>query len=112
MRYVAGIVVLVLGFVLIAAGAPASAASKGNSQTFDITTLAGKVASIQAKDGVYLRVSPFLEQEADAADAAPVPGPSSPITPTFILSRPLDGTSVAAPPLTVNPDQPGAAQHR
>src|SRR5947209_4921588 len=111
MRYVVGIVVLVLGFVLIAAGAPASAASKGNSQTFDITTLAGKVASIQATDGFYLRVSPFLEQEADAADAAPAPGPSSPITPTFILSSPLDGTSVAAPAVTVNQDTLGAPQN-
>src|SRR5256886_5509642 len=111
MRYVVGIVVLVLGFVLIAAGAPASAAAKENSQTFDITTLAGKVASIQATDGFYLRVSPFLEQEADAADAAPVPGPSSPITPTFILSSPLDGTSVAAPAVTVNQDTLGAPQN-
>src|SRR2546426_582825 len=111
MRYVVGIVVLVLGFVLIAAGAPASAGSKGNLQTFDITTLAGKVASIQATDGFYLRVSPFLEQEADAADAAPAPGPSSPITPTFILSSPLDGTSVAAPAVAVNQDTLGAPQN-
>src|SRR2546428_3759833 len=111
MRYVVGIVVLVLGFVLIAAGAPASAGSKGNLQTFDITTLAGKVASIQATDGFYLRVSPFLEQEADAADAAPAPGPSSPITPTFILSSPLDGTSVAAPAVPVNQDTLGAPQN-
>src|SRR5438445_219789 len=111
MRYVVGIVVLVLGFVLIAAGAPASAASKGTSQTFDITTLAGKVASIQATDGFYLRVSPFLEQEADAADAAPAPGPSAPITPTFILSSPLDGTSVAAPAVHVRQDTLGAPQN-
>ena len=111
MRYVVGIVVLVLGFVLIAAGAPASAASKGESKTFDITTLAGKVASIQATDGFYLRVSPFLEQEADAADAAPAPGSSSPITPTFVLSSPLDGNSVAAPAVTVNQDTLGAPQN-
>src|SRR3989454_580928 len=111
MRYVVGIVVLVLGFVLIAAGAPASAASKGESKTFDITTLAGKVASIQATDGFYLRVSPFLEQEADAADAAPAPGTSTTITPTFILSSPLDGNSVAAPAVTVNQDTLGAPQN-
>ncbi len=111
MRYVVGIVVLALGFVLIAGGAPVSAASKGDSQSFDITTLAGKVASIQATDGFYLRVSPFLEQESDAADAAPAPGPSSPITPTFILSSPLDGTSVAAPAVTVNQDTLGAPQN-
>src|SRR2546430_8391577 len=104
MRYVVGIVVLVLGFVLIAAGAPASAASKGNSQTFDITTLAGKIASIQATDGFYLRVSPFLEQDADAADAAPAAGPSAPITPTFILPGPAVGPTPAAPAATVHQD--------
>jgi hypothetical protein len=108
-RYVVGILPLLVGFALIASGVPVS--SKGNSQAFDITTLAGKVASIQATDGFYLRVSPFLQQEADVADAAPAPGPSTPITPTFVLSSPLDGTSVAAPAVTVNQDTLGAPQN-
>src|SRR5207247_7311760 len=65
-----------------------------------------------ATDGLYLRVSAFLEDEADASDAVAAPSPSTPpITPTYVLSSPLDGTSVAAPAVTVNVDTAGAPQN-
>jgi len=102
---------IVVGFALIAVGMPTSASSKISPPTFDITTLAGKVASIQATEGFYLRVSPFLEDEADLADSVPAPGPLSPITPVYVLSSPLDGTSVGSPAVTVNQDLAGAPQN-
>src|SRR5213596_2255345 len=90
MRYTAPVVLLVVGFALIAVGMPTFAAAGSSAPTFDITTLAGKVASVRATDGLYLRVSAFLEDEADADDAFAAPGPSTPITPVFVLSSPLD----------------------
>jgi hypothetical protein len=103
-------VFVVLGFTLVAAGVPASAASNGNPQTFDITTLAGKVASVQATQGLGLRVSSFLEQEADIADV-PALVPADPITPVHVLTSPLDGTSITAPAVTVNQDTSAASQN-
>jgi hypothetical protein len=110
MRYAAGFVFLVLGFALIAAGVPASAASNANPQTFDITTLAGKVASVQATQGLGLRVSSFIEQESGFADAPSLVS-TDPITPVHVLTSPLDGTSVAAPAVTVNQDTNAASQN-
>src|SRR6266540_2745539 len=104
MRYASPVVLLIVGFALIAVGVPTFAVAGSSSPTFDITTLAGKVASVQATDGLYLRVSAFLEDEADASDAVAAPGPLPPITPTYVLSSPLDGTSVAAPAVTVKVD--------
>ncbi len=111
MRYASPVVLLIVGFALIAVGVPTFAVAGSSSPTFDITTLAGKVASVQATDGLYLRVSAFLEDEADASDAVAAPGPLGPITPTYVLSSPLDGTSVAAPAVTVNVDTAGAPQN-
>jgi len=52
MRYTAPVVLLVVGFALIAVGMPTFAAAGSSSPTFDITTLAGKVASVRATDGL------------------------------------------------------------
>lgn len=80
--------------------------------TFDITTLAGKVASVNGTPGLQIRFSALIEQAADINDQADNPDPSAPlITPTFVLSSPLDGTSVAAPAVTVNQDSAGAPQN-
>ncbi len=113
MKHIAPFVVLVLGLALIAT-APLASAASSNAQspaTFDLTTLAGKVASIQATDGLYLRVSSFIEQEAGDSDLTASPASSSPITPVFVLSSPLDGTSVGAPAVTVNQDTLAASQN-
>jgi len=77
--------------------------------TYDITTLAGKVASVNGTAGLQIRFSAFIEQQAEETGAT---GPSSgPITPTFVLSSPLDGTSVQAPNVTVNQDTAAAPQN-
>jgi hypothetical protein len=80
------------------------------SPKYDITTLAGKVASLRGTAGLQVRFSAFLEEEA-AEEDAPDPGPTAPITPTFVLSSPLDGTSIAAPNVLVNQDTAGAPQN-
>ena len=93
--------------VLIVALVPALAAAP--SPVYDISTLAGKVASLNGTAGLQIRFSALIEEEA--AVEAPNLTPSAPITPTFVLSSPLDGNVVAAPAVTVNKDTAGAPQN-
>ena len=80
--------------------------------TYDITTLAGKVASVNGTAGLQIRFSALIEHEADISDLAANPDPfASPIAPAHVLSSPLDGTSVLAPDVTVNLDTAAAAQN-
>jgi hypothetical protein len=81
------------------------------AQKYDIRTLSGKVASVNGTAGLQIRFSAFIEQEADTSDLVRNPSPSTPITPTFVLSSPLDGTSILAPDVTVNQDTAGAPQN-
>jgi hypothetical protein len=85
-------------------GAPASA----TPPRYDITTLAGKVASLHGTAGLQIRFSAYLEEEAEEDSAAPT---QTPITPAFVLSSPLDGTTVTPPAVTVNQDTAGAPQN-
>jgi hypothetical protein len=96
--------VLVATFILIPRGASAS------SPKYDITTLAGKVASVNGTAGLQIRFSAFIEEEADDGDSTTTPN-ATPITPTFVPSSPLDGTSVTPPNVTVNQDTAGAPQN-
>jgi hypothetical protein len=85
-----------------------TAAQAGSEPTYDITTLAGKVASVNGTAGLQIRFSAFIEEQAadtGATEALP------PITPTHVLSSPLDGTSVLAPNVTVNQDTAAAPQN-
>ena len=85
---------------------PASAA------TYNINTLAGKVASVNGTAGLNIRFSAFIEEEADMTAEASNPGPfGNAITPTFVLSSPLDGTSVHSPDVTINQDTAAAPQN-
>lgn len=84
---------------------PAAAAS----QTFDINTLAGKVAAVNSTKGLFIHLSAFIEQEAQVEQGNPTPG--APITPSFVLSSPLDGNTIAAPGVTVNQDTAAAPQN-
>jgi hypothetical protein len=86
-------------------------AQVSSSPGYDITTLAGKVASLNGTAGLQIRFSGFVEQQADVSDLEAGPDPFTPITPTFVLSSPLDGTSVASPAVTVNGDTAGAPQN-
>jgi len=69
-------------------------------QTYDIKTLAGKVASVNGTAGLQTRFSAFIEEESvdNGVPSAP------PITPVIVLSSPLDGSSILPPVLTVNQD--------
>src|SRR6266516_5449194 len=98
------------GAALVVAGGSAVRAGAA-TPTYNITTLAGKVASVNSTAGLQIRMSAFLQQEADADEVASS-GPANPaITPTYVLSSPLDGTSVLAPDVTVNQDTAAASQN-
>jgi hypothetical protein len=96
----------------VAAIAASVAATLGTAQavskTYDISTLAGKVASVNGTAGLQIRFSSFIEAEAAEPSAVST---SAPITPAFVLSSPLDGTSVLPPNVTVNQDTAGAPQN-
>ncbi|HEY5661764.1 MAG TPA: sialidase family protein [Gaiellaceae bacterium] len=87
----------------------AGSASAATPAKYDINTLSGKVASLYGSAGLQIRFSAFIEQEAEAEDAPPPGGP--PITPAFVLSSPLDGTTVQPPNVTANPDTAAAPQN-
>lgn len=76
---------------------------------YDITTLAGKVASLNGTAGLQIRFSAFIEEEAEIEEPNLVPG--APITPSFVLSSPLDGDTIAGPAVLVNQDIAGAPQN-
>lgn len=84
---------------------------------FNINTLAGKVASVNSVQGLNIQISGYVQQEADMSDSVTTPSPTStcsvgtPCAYTFILSSPLDGSSIGAPDVTVNQDNAGAAQN-
>ena len=78
------------------------------SPTYNINTLAGKVASVNGTAGLGIRMSAFLQAEAsDPSGASTTP----PITVDNVLTSPLDGTSIAAPNVTVNQDTHAAPQN-
>jgi hypothetical protein len=89
--------------------APAGAGQSGTTAKYDISTLSGKVASINGTDGLQIRMSAFLQEEAEDFGVAQTP--AAPIVPSFVLSSPLDGTTVAAPDVTVNQDTAAAPQN-
>jgi hypothetical protein len=104
------VVAVVSVAAVVGVTASADASSPGGSGHYDISTLAGKVASVNGTAGLQIRMSAFLEEEAEAADVS-APGPTTPITPSFVLSSSLDGDSVASPAVTVNQDTAGAPQN-
>jgi hypothetical protein len=103
-RLLAFLAAAVLGIVLVSIAGPAEAQGK----SYDISTLAGKVASLHGTAGLQTRFSAFLEEEAADESAPPS---ASPITPTFVPGSPLDGNTVLAPDVTVNQDTAAAPQN-
>ncbi len=67
------------------------------------------MASVNGTAGLQIRFSAFIEEQA--ADAGATGPSSSVITPTYVLSSPLDGTTVQAPNVTVNLDTSAAPQN-
>src|SRR5712692_2424663 len=78
-----------------------------SSQSCDIGTLACKVQIVNNTPGLYVKISNFVQSEADEG-ATVIPSPTTPITPTFVLSSGLDGNSIKPPDVTVNPDTAAA----
>jgi hypothetical protein len=104
-------VALTLGAVLAVATTILLAGSAGSAAAapqYDISTLAGKVASVNGTAWLQVRFSAFIEKEAEDTTAPPV---SSPITPTFVPGSPLDGNAILPPDVTVNQDTAGAPQN-
>jgi hypothetical protein len=99
---------LIVAIAATAAFTVSTHRASANSTTYDINTLAGKVASVHGTAGLQIRFSAFIEQEADEEDSAPA---GAAITPSNVLSSPLDGTSVTAPDVTVNQDTHAAPQN-
>src|SRR5437899_1022690 len=102
---IAGALVLTSAAMAFVAVRPSSAAAP----THNINTLAGKVASLNGTAGLQIRFSAFIEQEAEEPDVIPPTG--TPITPTNVLTSPLDGTSIVAPNILVNQDTHAAPQN-
>src|SRR5205809_2108807 len=98
---------LVVAIAATAAFTVSTHRASANSTTYDINTLAGKVASVNGTAGLQIRFSALIELEAQERFA---PGPVTPITPTYVLTSPLDGTTVLAPAVTVNQDTAAAPQ--
>jgi hypothetical protein len=94
-------------FALLIGGAAQTSAA--TLPSYNINTLAGKVASLNGTAGLQIRFSAFIDQEAEVE--SPNFTPSAPIVPSFVLSSPLDGNSVLAPDVTVNQDTAGAPQN-
>jgi BNR repeat-like domain len=106
---IAGAFVLASGAMAFVALRPSSAFAAQSAPTYNINTLAGKVASLRGTAGLQIRFSAFIEQEAEEPDA--IPPTSPPITPTYVLSSPLDGTTIVAPDVLVNQDIAAAPQN-
>ena len=97
-------------------GSPFASASANSASstdvTYDISTLAGKIASVNGTQGLQIRFSAFIEEESDNTLQESVsPKPLGLITPNILLSSGLDGTSVLPPNVTVNQDQAGGIQN-
>ena len=104
-RFSTSVFALLALIALLGAGIQSAAAA--STPKYDINTLAGKVASVQGTAGLQIRFSAFIEQEAEEEDAS---SPSA-IAPSFVLSSPLDGSSVQGPDVTVNQDTAAAPQN-
>ena len=102
-------VVLAATMTMVGAGLLGGPPAQATAPTYDISTLAGKVASLNGTAGLQIRFSSYIEEEA--ADPGLAASTTAPIAPTFVLSSPLDGTSVASPAVTVNQDTAAAPQN-
>src|SRR5438128_8088523 len=106
-RKLLALFLIILSAAMLTSLKPATA-----SQTsYDINTLAGKLASVNNTPGLLISLSDFLQQEADMSDQNANPTPNDPITPVHVLNSTLDGTTVQSPDVTVNQDTAAATQN-
>ncbi len=114
MKIVATLVILALTLAITLSGMQTVTASmpmRVDSSIPNINSLAGKLASIENTPGLQISLSNFLVQEADTSDLVTSPSPNTPITPSYVLTSSLDGSSVTAPDVTVNQDTAAATQN-
>ncbi|MCL4561163.1 MAG: glycoside hydrolase [Chloroflexi bacterium] len=104
------LVKIYLAAVMMASLAGAGSMASASKTTYDINTLAGKVASLNGTAGLQIRFSGYVEQEAQV-ESGSSSVPAAPISPTFVLSSPLDETTVVPPDVTVNQDTMAAPQN-
>jgi hypothetical protein len=97
-------------FVISTGVGPGVVPAFASAPTYNINTLAGKVASVNGTAGLNIRFSAFVQQEAENSEAGNLT-PTAPITATNVIVSPLDNTSVLAPDVTVNGDVFAAAQN-
>ena len=105
------LVAVACGGLLVSASPDAASAA---DQTFDITTLKGKIASLRATAPEDIRFSGRLEFAGDTDDGTapgdlilPDDGPAAPIPNPALL----DGDTILPPAITVNQDTGGAPQN-
>src|SRR5216117_4279260 len=82
-------IALILSLATLSSGILTHATSK----TYDTTTLAGKLASVNDTPGLYFSLSDFLQEEADTSDQDPPPPPGTPLTAPLVLSTPPPGNT-------------------
>jgi hypothetical protein len=104
---IASALVLASGTMAFVALRPSSAFAAQSASTYNVNTLAGKVASVNGTAGLQIRFSAFIEQEAQE-QSAPF---TAAITPDHVLTSPLDGTTIVAPDVLVNQDTAAAPQN-
>ena len=97
--------------ILVVALALSSSLFAQKQPTYNINTLAGKVASVKGTAGLQIRFSAFIEEEAEESGMTIPKVAAAPITPNIVLSSPLDGTSITAPDVLVNQDTAAAPQN-
>src|SRR5439155_7229807 len=110
-RKLLAVLLILLSTAMITSLKPATA-----SQTsYDTTTLAGKLASVNNTPGLLISLSGYLQQEADMSDQATSTAAAaftnSPISPTYVLNSTFDSTTVKSPDVTVNQDTLAATQN-
>src|SRR5713226_6936280 len=110
LKHISVAILLALSLAMVSIGPRSTAASQ---TTYDTNTLAGKAAAVQAaqNQGLQINLSNFILEEADTSDLATNPTPDTPITPSFVLSSNLDGSTVQAPDVTINQDTAAATQN-
>src|SRR5437867_3683578 len=90
-RIASGAVIIIAAAAMAFIAVRPSSAVARSAQTFNINTLAGKVAAVNSVQGLGIRFSAFVQQEAEEQGALPTAGPGlTPIMPVHVLTSPLD----------------------
>src|SRR5207245_11378830 len=99
-RKLLALFLIILSAAMLTSLKPATA-----SQTsYDINTLAGKLASVNNTPGLLISLYGFLQQEADMSDKNENTNPNDQITPVQVFNRTHDGIKVKFTYVTVTYD--------